>query len=912
MKGLKKFLLVFLTLTLAFCLFACGGGSDPCKTHTDEDNDGKCDKCSETVEAQPSAKDVALVKEGVANFQIVCSNELSTMATSKVGKMKTTFAGLGIDVDRVLDNEDNVKDCEILIGNVTSRGDKYFVDGHDYGAEGYVIKIIDSKIIINAGSDDMLILAIDKFLDDIIEIDDGEKDFENLVMLASQQVEKIQDDYKITSLSVDGKDMKGYTLAVNKDNEYHMEAAKLIQETMYEDAGYWFEIVDLDKANDTSIIIKTVAKGAVEGGFKISASPQKQLLIECGYDNMIKSATEYFIVDNIEVLRGDVDLKGTVYTKDISVVYYKDFGAVGNGVTDDFFAIKAAHDFANISGQTVKAERGKTYYIHETRDDKGTANNIVIKTNVDWCNAKFIIDDYDISAEKGSTDARRGKNIFNIASDYANTEITDQNILNGLAGIGEGTTKLNLKLGYPALITIYNDNHLVYRRYGYSQQDGEPQSEVLLIDAEGNIDESTPFMFDYEVVTSVKVHRLDVEPITVKNGTVTTMASHVFLSDKATAYITRGMGVSRPGTVIENVKHYVEGELSWTDEDKAAGRKGSFYKGFFTATGTNDVLFKNCVLTGRRAYSHSSYDFKAEYVNKVRLVGCTQSNFYLRLKDDGTTEPACDIKFDSNGVPTVTPHSGDDVYLSMSPNPEGPYQFCWGIAGTNYSKNIEYINSVLSRYDAHCGVLNGKVVGTTINTFALVGKGDFLIENSTWISAVNVSDDRDSVITLRSDYGSPWNGTITIRDTKATAPDKSDFYLVEHSYRNWDYGYTRHFPNIVVDNLELTNTDTVKYMYDSPAWITRENTIHKETVEAKRVEGSSVYYEFNGPYENVSPVVPPEFFKVINNKSGENYEFEYYAKLSFFCNTKFEVDTNGDAQPDKSYYQNKVYDGPIE
>ena len=157
MKTLKKILFVFLALTLAFCLFACGGGNDPCKTHVDKDNDGKCDKCSETVEAQPLAKDVALVKEGVANFQIVCSNELSTLLNEKTNQMNLSLAGVGINVDRVLDKADNAQDCEILIGNVTTRGDKYFVDGHDYGMEGYVIKIIDSKIIINAGSDDMLI-----------------------------------------------------------------------------------------------------------------------------------------------------------------------------------------------------------------------------------------------------------------------------------------------------------------------------------------------------------------------------------------------------------------------------------------------------------------------------------------------------------------------------------------------------------------------------------------------------------------------------------------------------------------------------------------------------------------------------------------------------------------------------------
>jgi len=614
-----------------------------------------------------------------------------------------------------------------------------------------------------------------------------------------------------------------------------------------------------------------------------------------------------------------VEFKETVCTKDTGIVYYEDFGAVGDGITDDFFAIKAAHDFANLSGKTVKATEGKTYYIHETRNEAGEVQTITIKTNVDWCNAKFIIDDTDVRTRDETGRARR--NIIAVKSDYENTEITDPEILDGLAGIGEGTKKINLKLGYPALITIYNSNHKVYRRYGYSQHNGEDQSEILLIDADGNIDESTPFMFNYEVVTSVKVHRVDVEPIAVKNGIFTTLASRLNravtdangnIVTTSVGYITRGFGVSRPGTVVENVKHYVEGELSWTDADQANGMYGSPYHGFFTANNTNDVLFKNCVLTGRREYSHSSYDFKANYVNKLRLEGCTQSNFYLRVKDDGTTEPACDVTFDANGVPTVTPHSGDDVYLSMYPNTTGPSKFCWGIAGTNYSKNVDYINCVLSRYDAHCGVLNGNVIGTTINTFSLVGKGDFLIEDVTWISSAGSENDEtnNSFIYLRNDYGSPWNGTITIKDTVAHGYATGTTWLVYHQYRNWYYGYTCHFPNIVVDNLEFTNTDTIKFIYDNPLWITREETIHKETVNAQRVEeNGSVYYEFNGPYENVNPVVPPEFVKIINNKSGENYNMPY--NVSFFYDTKFEIDTDGDTETNVGYYQNQVYNGPI-
>ena len=44
-------------------------------------------------------------------------------------------------------------------------------------------------------------------------------------------------------------------------------------------------------------------------------------------------------------------------------VTYEEFGAVGDGVHDDFAAICKAHDYANENGLPVKANDNATYYI---------------------------------------------------------------------------------------------------------------------------------------------------------------------------------------------------------------------------------------------------------------------------------------------------------------------------------------------------------------------------------------------------------------------------------------------------------------------------------------------------------------------------------------------------------------------
>ena len=61
-------------------------------------------------------------------------------------------------------------------------------------------------------------------------------------------------------------------------------------------------------------------------------------------------------------------------------IFYSDFGAVGDGVTNDFLAIKAAHDRANEIGAKVFADGSKTYYIGKTGGEF-----ITVKTSTDLC-----------------------------------------------------------------------------------------------------------------------------------------------------------------------------------------------------------------------------------------------------------------------------------------------------------------------------------------------------------------------------------------------------------------------------------------------------------------------------------------------------------------------------------------------
>ena len=71
-------------------------------------------------------------------------------------------------------------------------------------------------------------------------------------------------------------------------------------------------------------------------------------------------------------------------------IKYSDFGARGDGKTDDIDAIAAAHAFANQQGLPVKADEGVSYYIG------GKERTVAIRTDTNFGTAAFIIDDTEV------------------------------------------------------------------------------------------------------------------------------------------------------------------------------------------------------------------------------------------------------------------------------------------------------------------------------------------------------------------------------------------------------------------------------------------------------------------------------------------------------------------------------------
>ena len=587
-------------------------------------------------------------------------------------------------------------------------------------------------------------------------------------------------------------------------------------------------------------------------------------------------------------------------------VYYSDFGAVGDGVTNDFFAMKRAHEYANENALSVKGEAGKTYYIGSTTDENGNCSPIEIKTDTDFCGATIVIDDTDISWSKdGPRDF--ATNIFNIVSDYP-YEYLDKDALNSLNSKKDEdglvirafdrenpTKKLNLKLGYPAFLVLYNYNYNMYVRWGYVNSKGYPQREVVVIDEDGNLDKDTPFLFDYKEITQVKIQRLDVKPISVGNAKIISRASRINLYSIGHRGILRGFNILRPHTRFYDVEHIIEGEIPkfqpvFEDSDGLSCIKegytynagkiydefgneylgddvkpfvGHGYSGIYQFSSTHNLLVENVAFQPRTYYLQGTYDILGSETNKIVFKNCTQNNFF-------------DSRFPDKKIPNMS--------------------LCWGVTGTNFCKNMDYISCKLTRYDAHCGVFNGKIIDSEMSVLRLIGGGEFLVENTVFYNVYTAP------FQLRRDYGATFNGTLSIKNCKILDAKGTDEIgaIIEAPNAHHDFGYDSHFPNVFIDNLEIeTKKEYVDLIEDiTQSWketdhFPARNFLREDSHDPEALfthyyetldENGKQFTRITDKMKNVSPYIPPKFIKIINN-GDKNYKLSLY-KANFFDNTE--------------------------
>ena len=793
MKNLRLFtLFLILSLIASLMLFSCE------KSCIDSNSDGKCDDCGKAMPGatpeepempeEPITDETVLISNGNAEFCFVVQNNASSATIKLVDNLIKQLKNLNVETKRIFESEDNAADCEVIIDIPKYRGDAYEYDVHTLGKEGYFIKLIDGKVLIAGGSADALEQAIEVFTEDFLGIDKKTKELTDVKITEKQNVEIIQDDYKISSVNVNGNPIDDYTIATDLQNSYTYTTAEAVQDIFYTYAGKWLPIVPIVQA-DKSIIIN-LNENTYEGdgySFKVE---DDCLIFDIEFPNLIKDKITDFFALNVSVATGDVDFTSELnFSENVRDIYYSDFKAVGDGINDDFLEMKACHDYANEWGHTVKADKGKTYYIGKENEGE----TIKIRTDVDWQNVRIIIDDSHIDASE--TKLREGS-VFTVVSDTSYKTVSDKFVGKSLK---IGDTNIGFAPGYASLIQIYNADVKHYIRYGVNENSGSDQTEVLLVDADGNIDPSTPIIWNYEKITRALLFCTDDRPVTIKNAVADTIANQ---AENLYNQYSRNLLVTRSHTTIENIDHSMKNE----------GETRAPYAGFFRVHHAYDVNIKNA-----KAQSHASkydqntgailgtYEFGAKWSVAVRWIGCTQKNF-----------------FGNNGEPVSR-----------------------GLFGTNYCRNLHLEDCFLTSFDAHCGLTNVTIKNSTFEHMNFIGNGDIILENVN-VYCANV---QSCALTLRADYGSTWNGRVLIDGLCFKyAEDRYSISLIGASYSDWNFGYTCYFPEYIsvknVTSKKIVPTKKDSYRLEKEETVVAENAKEIHLCEKLEKYGESDISKF--------------------------------------------------------------------
>jgi len=434
-------------------------------------------------------------------------------------------------------------------------------------------------------------------------------------------------------------------------------------------------------------------------------------------------------------------------------VTYEQYGAKGDGHHDDMSAIAAAHEAANAKGLPVKARDGATYYI--------VAGNqtAVIRTDTDWGKAKFIIDDAAIPLDTALYPRCFRDPVFRVESTLEPYEIEG---LEG--GLRKGQPSLGISLPCRSLIRVENDTHRVYIRKGENQNNGVPQQEMLVADADGKIEETSAVIWDYERITKAKAWPIDTTLLTLRGGIFTTIANQAV---PEYWYYVRGIVINRSNVLVEGLTHYVEGEPE---------NHGAPYYAFIWPIEAADVTVKDCLLTPHRIYwtigsagipaRMGSYDLGANSCVNIRWENIRQT-----------------IDIDNLAY--------------------------WGLFTSNHCKNLTMERCNISRFDAHMGVENVTLKDCVFGHMGMrcVGFGRLYMENC--------EVHYNSFILLREDYGSSWDGEIIIKDCIHKPYFGSPAITLIDGANNGDhdFGYACCLPqsiechNLVIDDIGCEATD---------------------------------------------------------------------------------------------------------
>lgn len=365
----------------------------------------------------------------------------------------------------------------------------------------------------------------------------------------------------------------------------------------------------------------------------------------------------------------------------------------------------------------------------------------VIQTSTDWNTSRFIIDD-----SQGVEDNKLS--LFEVRSQLEPVPLT-------ITRLAIGQDRLDLRPATDLLVYVEDDTKRRFIRRGLNVNSGTAQKEVFILRQDGTIE--GVIEWDYETISKVEAKPIDSELLTLSGGFFINIANRME-QDVGYNYWSRNIVISRSNTVVDELSYEVVGQ---TDV-------GHPYRGFLSAQQVANITLRNCHISPHKVYktigraglpvSMGTYGYSASLVVNFTMQGC-------RMGDIHNTE-------------------------------------LWGIAGTNFMKNLLVEDCILSRMDVHMGVSGFYIIRrSTLGHMGVnaIGKGQLIVEDSTIYS--------QRLIKFRADYGATWDGDVLVRNSRWVPPRTDRGPVAMFGVQNdgtHDFGYTSSMPtHIWIEGLTI-------------------------------------------------------------------------------------------------------------
>lgn len=357
-------------------------------------------------------------------------------------------------------------------------------------------------------------------------------------------------------------------------------------------------------------------------------------------------------------------------------------------------------------------------------------------------------------------------NLENIKQSIFSVEGDGEVFTPDITSLTKNQKKIDFRHTGRVFVRVFNDERRVYIRKGLNKNTGSAASDCFAVDGDGNV--LCGINWDYPTVTNAYAKSADDTPIIIEGGIFNTVANN---AESFYNYHNRNISVSRSNVTLRGLVHYIEGE----------GEHGAPYTGFIAANECCNFTLEDCLLS-----PHFTYWTASQIPGKDVPMGTYDISIGavvgLTLRGIKQTKDITDSRY-------------------------------WGLMGSNFSKEVLLEDCVMSRYDAHCGVTNATIRNCKLGHHGvnLIGFGNFLIENSTVYS--------HAFINLRSDYGSFFEGKLTVKGCTWVPRGDARCIISANNTGDHDFGYPCAMPyDIDIDGLTVEDSATDGSVYVLPLY----------------------------------------------------------------------------------------------